>query len=86
MPKIYVIGSIEIWIYFFDTKKHKSPHFHAVSPDGEMVVEIASLEKLAKNMKVKQQKKVLDWAGSEEAAQLLKDSWNECNPQQVMED
>lgn len=86
MPKIHTIGSTEIWIYFLDTKQHKAPHFHAVSPEGDAVLKIPTLETLAGNMKAKTLSKVIEWAEKEETLKLLKAKWNECNPQQLVKE
>ncbi len=44
MPTIHRIGNVEIRINFNDTKKHKDPHFHADSPDSDLVVSIRTLK------------------------------------------
>lgn len=86
MPRVHAIGSTEIWVYFDDTKQHRAPHFHAVSPHGDAVLEIPTLNRLAGNMKVKTLNKVIKWAEKEEAALLLKAKWNECNPRQPIKE
>jgi hypothetical protein len=40
----HTIGNVHIRVYPDDTKRHRMPHFHAASPDGDMVVSLPALQ------------------------------------------
>ena len=84
MPKLDTIGNIQIWVFNFDTKKHKAPHFHAVSPSGDAVIGIPDLTVFESSLTGKGLSRVLAWAAQPGNARRLADQWNDSNPQQPM--
>ena len=84
MPRIGTVGNIHIWICYHDTAQHHEPHFHADGPDRGSVLAVADLEVLAGDLRRKELKAVREWAAGH--PHLLRDTWNECNPQAPIED
>jgi hypothetical protein len=76
MPVIKVIGSIKIYIYFFD---HSPPHFHAISGDYKEIILIQTLETYAGKLPVKDRKRVIEWASKHK--EYLWKKWKEYNPE-----
>ncbi|MGK0363074.1 MAG: hypothetical protein ACI85O_000115 [Saprospiraceae bacterium] len=75
MPVIEIIGSIKIYMYFFD---HAPPHFHAKYAEHEELIIIETLETYSGSIPKKQRKKVIEWAKNNKA--YLNQKWNELNP------
>lgn len=75
MPIIKIIGSIKIYMYFFD---HNPPHFHAIYAEYQELIVIETLETFSGSIPVKQRKKVIEWAENNKGYLLQK--WNEFNP------
>jgi hypothetical protein len=82
MPRLATIGKIELRIYFAETDRHKTPHFHAVAPEEEILVSIIDARVLEGRMRARDQRRVLAWA--RENFSLLRTEWNRCNPQQPL--
>jgi len=82
MPKLASLGNVEIWIFNFDTKKHKAPHFHAESPNGSAVIGIPDRTVLTNSLRGKALAAVLAWAADPANARQLVAQWNASNPQQ----
>jgi len=80
MPRLETVGNVEVRIYFHDTDRHKSAHFHAVSPDREALVSIPDCQVLAGALRAKDLARVTEWA--QENQDLLVAEWNRCNPHQ----
>jgi len=78
MPRLDTIRNVHIRVYPDDTEKHRMPHFHAASPEGEMVVSLPELEVIAGS--VKDHKAVLEWAAIEVNLKRLMDEWDRGNP------
>ena len=78
MPRLHTIGNVQIRVYPDDTKKHRMPHFHAASPEGDMVVSLPELQVIAGL--VKDRKAVLAWAEIEANLKRLMDEWDRGNP------
>jgi hypothetical protein len=78
MPRLATVGSVEIRIYFRDTDRHKTPHFHAVGPDEEVLVSLPECRVLAGSMRSADYRRVVQWA-SENMARLVAE-WDRCNP------
>jgi hypothetical protein len=78
MPRLHTIGNIQLRVYPDDTKKHRMPHFHAASPDGDMVVSLPDLRVIAGS--VRESRAVLDWASIEANLTRLIDEWDRGNP------
>jgi hypothetical protein len=78
MPRLHSIGSVHIRIYADDTRKHRMPHFHAASPDGDMVVALPDLHVLAGT--IRDWHPVLEWAREAPNLKRLMDEWDRCNP------
>jgi hypothetical protein len=74
MGKLHQIGKTIITVYAND---HLPPHFHAISPDFEALIEIATLTVLAGSMG-RSSKTVLGWASGNVA--LIRAEWNRINP------
>jgi hypothetical protein len=80
VPRLGAIGNVELRVYFADTDRHKAPHFHAASPEEEILVSIPEITVLEGRMKATDRRRVLAWARAN--AGLLIAEWNRCNPQQ----
>ncbi len=78
MPRLHTIGNIEIRVYPDDTKKHRMPHFHAASPEGDMVVSLPELDVVVGS--VRNQGAVLGWARDQVNLSRLMDTWDNGNP------
>lgn len=65
---------IDFYIYSYDNKKHKTPHIHAYSSDGELVICLKTCTILSGNMKKSKQKYALKWV--EEHRNKLLDIWD----------
>ncbi len=84
MPRIADLGGVKIRIYFDDTGRHREPHFHAVSANGEVLISIKDLRILDGELPRGDLAKGMDWArGNRE---LLRSKWNEFNPNQPVEE
>jgi len=78
MPRLHTIGNVQIRVYPDDTKKHRMPHFHAASPEGDMVVSLPELQVIAGS--VRDVNAVLAWAAVEENLKRIMDAWDRGNP------
>lgn len=75
MGKLHQIGKVIIRVYAND---HLPPHFHAVHPDFEALVEIETLSLLRGALSAQASKAVMAWArGNREA---IAAEWNRINP------
>lgn len=74
MGKLHQIGKTIITVYPND---HLPPHFHAVSPDFEALIEIETLAVLKGGLG-RSRKVVLGWAADNLSA--IKAEWNRINP------
>ena len=61
MPAISAFFGIVIYMYFFDTKKHKLPHIHAQYQGEESVFDIITGEILEGNLRNQKVKLVQAW-------------------------
>ena len=75
MGKLVTIGNVVIRIYPND---HAPPHFHAIAPDGEALIEIATLSISRGALPPPARRAVVDWA-SAHRDQLVAE-WNRINP------
>jgi hypothetical protein len=73
------LGNVRVRIFFNDTRQHRQPHFHASSPDEDIVISIADLATLAGSLRQPSYGHVIGWARASMAK--LKATWNQCNPQ-----
>nr|WP_158258611.1 DUF4160 domain-containing protein [Rhodopila globiformis] len=78
MPRLHTIGNVQIRVYPDDTKKHRMPHFHAASPEGDMVVSLPDLQVIAGSLK--DRAAVLEWARIEANLERLMVAWDQGNP------
>ncbi len=78
MPRITTLGNIEIRVYPDDMKKHRMPHFHAASLEGDMVVSLPGLDVIAGS--VRDVRAVLVWAATGSNLKTLMDQWDLGNP------
>ena len=65
---------ISFCMYPMDNKKHKMPHIHAYSGDGELVISLIDCTIIEGQMKKSKQKLALQW--TEENIEKLKYAWN----------
>jgi len=75
MGKLYQIGKIAIRVYAND---HLPPHFHAVAPDFEALIEIETMRLLRGFLPGRVRDTVMDWAGRNRAT--IAAEWNRINP------
>lgn len=75
MGKLHQIGKVIIRVYAND---HLPPHFHAVHPDFEALIEIESLSILRGGLSAQAAKAVMAWAS--ENRLLIAAEWNRINP------
>lgn len=75
MGRLHTIGKIIITVYAND---HLPPHFHAVHPDFEALIEIETLALYAGSLPPPARRKVLEWARNN--ASIIKTEWNRINP------
>src|SRR5579872_4357620 len=73
--KLHQIGKLVIRVYAND---HLPPHFHAIAPDFEALIEIETLRIMRGDLPPQARKAVMDWAGRNRAA--IVDEWNRTNP------
>jgi hypothetical protein len=73
--KLHRIGKIVIRVYAND---HLPPHFHAVAPDFEALIEIETMEIMRGSLPGRARKVVMEWAGRNRAA--IAAEWNRINP------
>jgi hypothetical protein len=75
MGRLHTIGKIIITVYPND---HQPAHFHAIHPDFELQIEIATLMIMRGRSSPASRRAVMDWARSNTAA--IKVEWNRINP------
>jgi len=73
--RLATIGRIIITVYAND---HLPPHFHAVTPDIEALIEIATLSILRGELSPATRRKALEWAAANR--KTLVAEWNRLNP------
>jgi hypothetical protein len=75
MGKLHQIGNTSIRVYAND---HLPPHFHAITPDVEALIDIRTLAITVGKLPARTRKRVLEWA-SEHRGELAAE-WNRINP------
>lgn len=75
MGKLHQIGNIIIRVYAND---HLPPHFHAITPDLEALIEIETLTILRGKLASQASKAVMAWAKANKAT--IAAEWNRINP------
>jgi hypothetical protein len=75
MNTLYRDGKLKITVY----ADHNSPHFHVMTPDGESVVDLATMAEIQTGAPRKALAKALAWA-VEHRAQLVAE-WQRLNPE-----
>lgn len=75
MGRLHTIGKIIITVYAND---HLPPHFHAVHPDFEAVIEIETFAFYAGSLPSSARRTVLEWARNN--LSVIKSEWNRINP------
>ncbi len=75
MGKLHQIGKIVIRVYAND---HLPPHFHAVAPDFEALIEIETMGLMRGSLPGRARKAVMAWAVANRAA--IAAEWNRINP------
>lgn len=74
MGKLHQIGKIIIRVY---TNDHLPPHFHAIAPDFEALIEIETLKIMRGSLSRQAEKKVMTWASENRRA--IAAEWNRTN-------
>lgn len=59
MPTFFTFHGIKIQLFHRD---HAPPHFHAISAEYELLINIQTLEIMEGTMPKKKQKQILNWA------------------------
>ena len=59
MPTFFTFHGIKIQLFHRD---HAPPHFHAVSAEHELLINIKTLEVMEGSMPKKKQKQIINWA------------------------
>jgi uncharacterized protein DUF4160 len=75
MGKLHQTGNLIIRVYAND---HLPPHFHAITPDFEALIEIKTLTVLRGRLSPRGTKTVMAWATRNRAAIVAE--WNRVNP------
>ena len=75
MGKLHQIGKLVIRVYAND---HLPPHFHAIAPDFEALIEIETLTIMRGHLSPQMQRAVMSWATRNRA--LIAQEWNRINP------
>ena len=73
--KLHQIGKVIIRVYAND---HLPPHFHAIAPDFEALIEIETLAIMRGSLSRQAAKGVMTWATANRRAIALE--WNRINP------
>jgi len=73
--KLHRIGKLIIRVYAND---HPPPHFHAIAPDFEALIEIETLTIMYGRLSPQARKAVMAWALPNRAA--IAAEWNRINP------
>jgi hypothetical protein len=74
LGRLATIGKTIITVYAND---HLPPHFHAVTPDAEALIEIDTLRILRGELRPATRRKVLEWATANR--RTLVAEWNRLN-------
>lgn len=74
MPTLATLGSLRIRLFADD---HNPPHFHAVTPDGEVLIAIFDLAVMAGRIDRRSLDIALVWARENRA--LLETEWRRIN-------
>ena len=75
MGRLHTIGKIIITVYAND---HLPPHFHAVHPDFEALIEIETFAFYAGSLPPPARRTALQWARNN--LSIIKAEWNRINP------
>ena len=74
MGKLHQIGKVIIRVYAND---HLPPHFHAIAPDFEALIEIETLAIIRGSLSRQATKSVMAWASANRG--LIVAEWNRIN-------
>lgn len=74
MGKLHQIGKVIITVYAND---HLPPHFHAIHPDFEALIEIETLTIRAGGLSAASSRQVMNWAAAN--LDVIKAEWNRIN-------
>ena len=74
MGKLHQIGKVIIRVYAND---HLPPHFHAIAPDFEALIEIETLAIMRGSLSRQATKSVMAWASANRG--LIGAEWNRIN-------
>ena len=75
MGKLHQIGKVIIRVYAND---HLPPHFHAIAPDFEALIDIETLAIIRGSLSRQATKAVMAWAAANRRA--ISAEWNRVNP------
>lgn len=73
--KLHQIGKLIVRVYAND---HLPPHFHAIAPDYEALIEIETLTIIRGRLSARARKAVMAWAARNRA--VITGEWNRINP------
>ena len=74
MGKLHQIGKVIIRVYAND---HLPPHFHAIAPDFEALIEIEKLTIMRGSLSRQTEKRVMAWASANRSSIVAE--WNRVN-------
>ena len=74
MGKLHQIGKLIIRVYAND---HLPPHFHAIAPDFEALIEIETLTIMRGSLSRQARERVMEWAAANR--RLIVAEWNRIN-------
>lgn len=75
MNTLYRDGKLKITVY----ADHNPPHFHVMTPEGESLVDLATLTEIKTGANRKQLAKAIAWA-TQHHAELMSE-WQRLNPE-----
>lgn len=75
MNTLYRDGKLKIKVY----ADHNPPHFHVMTPDGESLIDLATLAEIQAGANRKLLAKAMSWAAAHRAE--LEAEWQRLNPE-----
>ena len=75
MGKLHTIGKINIRV---NANDHLPPHFHAIAPDFEALIEISTMTVLRGHLPASVRRPVMNWAAGHRTE--IAAEWNRINP------
>jgi len=75
MPRVHKLSNCRVYVHA--RREHPPPHFHAIGPDWEIVIEIRTLEIRKGDAPPADKTEILEWA--RHSQEYLLDKWDEYN-------